>query len=162
MHDNACKCDVERELNPLLLPISNVAAVLLCATFTVDAGSEHVFYVYLLCTRQASPRTTTTMERALCWRSGRCLAGVAFSVYNNNGTNKTTNKPTMQPPNRQQIKKRKPIYLPSDTPHSSRHSFLTNTLELSKSCMDMARKLFTFTFTFTGLEDFSHTHGARE
>ena len=44
----------------------------------------------------------------------------------NNGTNKTTDNPTMQPPNSQRTEL-EAIHLSSDTPRSSRHSFSTNT-----------------------------------
>ena len=45
---------------------------------------------------------------------------------NNNGADKSTNNATMQPPNSKQIKLQ-PVHLSSDTPHSSKHFFPTNT-----------------------------------
>ena len=41
---------------------------------------EHVVLLHGESNRESGLHCFLRLERALCWRSGRCLAGVAFSV----------------------------------------------------------------------------------
>ena len=67
-----------------------------------------------------TPVNTSSVTRTI-----RQRPGIAKND-NNSGKNKTTNNPTMQPPNSHRTKL-EAIHLLCNTPHNSRHSFPTNT-----------------------------------